>query len=148
MWRSPLSCFKPTRQVQVSADTSTPVEVLLEPLQEKVVKITGQKQVVTSTQTTTASHRDQTFIQTYTNVANPLDLPSLEIANPGFVQDSVNQVHPRGEHCGTTISIDGFDLPGANQGRVGQVITPSDVQSADVLTGAYAPEYGGETAAI
>lgn len=138
-----------TRQVQVSADTSTPVEVLLEPLKEKVIKITGQKQLVASTQTSDAMHRDQSFVQTYPlNVANPLSLPSLEIQNPGFVGDSVNQVHPRGEHCGTTISIDGFDLPGANQGRVGQVITPSDVQSADILTGSYAPEYGGETAAI
>jgi hypothetical protein len=142
--------FRPdTRQVQVVADTNTAVEVLLEPLREKVVKITGQKQLVTATQTTTASHVDQTFVQTFpTNVANPLSLGSLETANPGFVADSVNQVHARGEHTSTTIVIDGFALPGANQRRIGQVLAPAEVQSADVLTGAYAPEYGGETAAI
>ena len=97
--------FQPdTRQVQVVADTNTPVEVLLEPLQEKVVKITGQKQLVTATQTDHREPRDQTFIQTFpTNVANPLSLGSLETANPGFVADSVNQVHPRGEHASTTI---------------------------------------------
>ena len=81
-------------------------------------------------------------------MANPQNLGNLETTNPGTVQDSNNQVHARGEHASTTISIDGFALPGANQGRIGQVLTPSVVQSADVLTGAYAPEYGGETAAI
>ena len=142
--------FQPdTRQVQVAADTNTPVEVLLEPLKEKVVTITGQKQLVTATQTTNDTVRTQAFVQTFpVSPANPMSLGNLEATTPGMVLDSVNQVHARGEHSSTTISIDGFALPGANQGRIGQVITPSDVQSADIFTGDYAPEYGGETAAI
>jgi outer membrane receptor protein involved in Fe transport len=142
--------FQPdTRQVQVVADTVTPVEILLEPLNEKVFKIVGQRQLVSQTQTTTENNLDQKFLQTFpTNVGNPLSLQNVEAANPGFVADSVNQVHPRGEHCSTTISIDGVALPGANQGRIGQVIASSVVQNVDILTGAYAPEYGGETAAI
>ena len=142
--------FQPdTRQVQVAADTNTPIEVLLEPLKEKVVTITGQKQLVTATQTVNVSRRDQPFIKTFPlNPANPLNLANLVGTNPGIVSDAINVEHPRGECGSTTIVIDGFALPGANQGRIGQVLVPSEIQSADVLTGAYAPEYGGECAAI
>ena len=69
-------------------------------------------------------------------------------STPGFAADSVNQAHPRGEHSATALNINGFYLPGALQGRAGQVIIPEIVQTLDILTGAYAPEYGGETAAI
>ncbi len=137
------------RQVQVSADISTPVEVLLEPLKETVVKITGTKDLVSPSQTSDSHQRDHIFIMKFPyNVANPQNLANLETTNPGTVQDSNNQVHARGEHASTMIYVGGVPIPGANQGRIGQVLTPSTVQSADVLTGAYAPEYGEETAAI
>ena len=69
-------------------------------------------------------------------------------AIPGLVQDSVNQAHPRGEHSSTSLYIDGFALPGVLQGRAGPTISPDVIQTLDVLTGGYAPEYGGELAAV
>ena len=138
-----------SRQVQVVGDTSTAVEVLLEPLQEKVVKITGQKQAVTQTQTANVTKRDQTFVKTFpVTVGNPQNLQAVIATVPGEVQDSVNQVHARGEHSSNTIDINGFELPGALQGRIGQVIVPTVIQSMDVITGNYSPEYGGECASI
>ncbi len=142
--------FQPdNRQVQVAGDTSTAVEVLLEPLKEKVVKITGQKQTITQTQTANVTKRNQTFIQTFpVTLGNPQNLQAVVATVPGEVQDSVNQVHARGEHSSNTIDINGFELPGALQGRIGQVIVPTVVQDMDVITGNYAPEYGGECASI
>lgn len=133
------------RQLAVAADTTTDVAVRL----TKRV-ITGASRVVFSrSRTTEATRRDLGFVTKFPATAgNPQSLSKLLITNPGFVQSSVNVVHPRGEHAATTIFINGFQLPGALQGRAGQVLNPQTVQSADVQTGGYAPEYGGETAAI
>src|SRR5208283_4518017 len=96
-----------TRQVQVTADTVTPVEVLMEPLEEKVIKITGAKELVTPTQTGTQNNITQSFTQQFpVNVGNPISIQNVITTTPGLVEDSVNQVHSRGEHASTTVSID------------------------------------------
>lgn len=138
-----------TRQVTVVADTTTDVEILLEPLKEKVIRITGQRQIVQKGNTADSTKRDQTFIQSFpTNAGNPQSLTQVLKAVPGLVQDSVNQAHPRGEHSSTSLYIDGFALPGVLQGRAGPVLSPDVIQTLDVMTGGYAPEYGGELAAV
>ncbi len=138
-----------SRQVLVSADTVTDIEILLQPIKEKIIRVTGERKLVHTAETTASTHRDSTFIKTFpANADNKQSLSKVLRGNPGFVEDSVNQVHPRGEHSATSIFINGFELPGALQGRAGQIISAETVQSVDLLTGAYAPEYGGETAAI
>lgn len=139
-----------TRDVTVVADTTTDIEILLEPEKEQVIKITGQKNVVNGTDTSQGTKRDPgTFNQQFPNNAgNRQSLNSTLRSNPGLASDSNNQLHPRGEHSSTTIYIDGFQLPGAFQGRFGQILSPTAIQTIDVLTGGYAPEYGRETAAI
>src|SRR2546426_499304 len=142
--------FQPdTRTVTPVADSTTAVEVLLEPLKEKVITITEKRNLVNKqqTQTQTRVNQDQTQ-KTGVTAGNPQSLPDVLRSTPGFAADSVNQAHPRGEHSATALNINGFYLPGALQGRAGQVIIPEIVQTLDILTGAYAPEYGGETAAI
>jgi len=139
------------RDATVVADTTTEVEVLLEPKKEteRVIKITAEKNRVNQTKTDQGTVRDNTFQQKFpVAVGNPQSLTEVARANPGVVQDSAGQLHPRGEHSATSIYIMGFRLPGAFQMRAGQVISPSAIQSMDLMTGAYAPEYGGETAAI
>jgi outer membrane receptor protein involved in Fe transport len=138
-----------TRSVTVVADTTTDVEVLLEPLKEKVIRITGQRDIIQKSSTSDSTRRDQTFIKTFpTNTGNPQSLTQVLKSTPGLVQDSVNQAHPRGEHSSTSLYIDGFALPGVLQGRAGPIISPDVIQTLDVLTGGYAPEYGGELAAV
>ncbi|MEO7715706.1 MAG: TonB-dependent receptor [Capsulimonas sp.] len=137
------------RTITVAADTTTDVEVLLEPKTEKVIKIKDTRDRVHSHQTSSGSQRNQDFLNKYPATAgNPQSLPTLLITNPGFVESSVNVVHPRGEHASTSIYLDGLALPGALQGRAGALLSPEAIQSADILTGGYAPEYGSETAAI
>jgi hypothetical protein len=137
------------RQVGVVGDTTTNAEVLLEPLKEKVITITAGRNLVSKSQTQNQTRIDPNFIQKFPVTAgNPQSLPDVLRATPGVAADSVNQAHPRGEHSATAIYLNGFYLPGALQGRAGQVLIPEVIQNLDVMTGAYAPEYGGETAAI
>lgn len=135
--------------ITVSADTTTAVEVFLDPLKEKTIVIHSSKDVVQKSNTSESTVRSQDFIQAVPlNVGNPQSLTQVLKAIPGLVQDSVNQAHPRGEHSSTSLYIDGFALPGVLPGRAGPIINPDVVQTLDALTGAYAPEYGGELAAV
>jgi outer membrane receptor protein involved in Fe transport len=138
-----------TRAFTVSADTTTPLDIDLNPEQEKVIKITANKTSVDKGKTSSSTVRSRTFIaDTPSGNGNSQSLGNMLITNPGMVQSTNNQIHPRGEHASTTIDIDGAELPDATIGRGGQFLSPEVLQSADILTGAYAPEYGSEAAAI
>lgn len=133
----------------VVADTTKEVEVLLEPLKETKIVIRAQRDRINRSQTNSITQRDQNFSTKFPLTGgNSQNINNLLKTVPGIVVDSVNQAHPRGEHSQTAININGFYLPGALQGRAGQLLVPSTLQSVDVLTGSYSPEYGGETAAI
>ncbi len=143
--------YQPDKQIKtVITDRATDVEVLLEPVgPEKVIKVTAGKETTDKRNTTNETRRDQKFVQTFPATAgNPQNLGSVTRTVPGFAQDSVNQFHPRGEHSATAIFLNGFELPDALQGRAGQILVPDVIQNLDVQTGGFAPEYGGETAAI
>ena len=135
-----------TRSIPVLADTSTEVDV---GLIKRVV--TRQGVVVTlgrSLTTNAARLNAQTLQAIPLTGANPQNFPKMLLGLPGFVESSANVVHPRGEHASTSIYFNGIELPGALQGRAGPLFSPDIIQSADVQTGGYSPEYGGETAAI
>jgi len=134
-----------TRLVPVVADTSTDVDIVLV---RRVVTGTSRV-IVPQNQTTSETRRNLDFIQKIPATrSNPQNFPRLLLTVPGFVESSVNVVHPRGEHASTAIYINGFQLPGVLQGRAGPQISPDIIQSADIQTGGYSPEYGSETAAI
>ncbi len=137
------------RSVNVVGDTTTEVEILLEPLKEKKIVIRADKSLINKGQTNTTTRIDQDFIKKYpVSSGNPQSLNNVLRSTPGASPDSVNQLHVRDEHSATAIYLDGFYLPGAFQGRAGQILVPENIQAIDILTGAYSPEYGGETAAI
>ena len=137
------------RTVTVVADAITPVEVLMEPLKEKVITVKGSVNVTRPNNPNVGTLRDTTVMAAMPVApSNAQSLKALIQTAPGMVPDSAGQLHPEGEHSSTSIYINGFQLPGAFQGRIGQILSPAAVQSADILTGAYAPEYGRETAAI
>ena len=137
------------RSVTVVGDTVSEIEVLLEPLKEKKIVIRAGKSLINKGQTNTTTRIDQDFIKKYpVTSGNPQSLNNVLRSTPGASPDSVNQLHVRDEHSATAIYLDGFYLPGAFQGRAGQILVPDNIQAIDILTGAYSPEYGGETAAI
>ena len=137
-----------TRSVTVASDITSDVVFDLEPV-EKTIKVTGDRSLLRPRQTANSTIRNQNFIQKFpATVSNPQQLQGIIASVPGVALDSNNQAHVRGEHTQTSVYIGGFQLGGALVGRFGPLIAPDALQSADVQTGAYAPEYGSETAAI
>ena len=137
-----------TRAVTVVSDVTSDAIFDLEP-EEKTIRVTGDKTLLRPRQTANSTVRTQDFIQKFpATISNPQQLQGIIATVPGVILDSNNQAHARGEHTQTSIYIGGFTLPGALVGRFGPLIAPDALQSADVQTGAYAPEYGSETAAI
>ena len=66
----------------------------------------------------------------------------------GAASDSAGQVHVRGEHADISYVVDGVPLPDTLAGRQGSVVVPSTIQRLEILTGGFAPEFGGQTAAV
>ena len=75
-------------------------------------------------------------------------IQSVLKSDAGVTNDSAGQQHIRGEHSEITYVVDGVPVPDTLSGRQGSVVVLSTVQSLDLLTGAYAPEFGGQTAGI
>jgi outer membrane receptor protein involved in Fe transport len=137
------------RMATVASDSTTEVDIAMETKKETVIKISGVKNSISVGQTQSSTRRDAKFIDSIpAGGANSQSIQKLLLTNPGFVGSTVGVDHPRGEHASTTINIDGFELPGADQGRAGQILSAGVIQSLDAITGAFAPEYGSESAAI
>lgn len=75
-------------------------------------------------------------------------IQNITKTDAGVATDSSGQEHIRGEHAEITYVVDGIPLPDTLSGRQGAIVVPSTIQSLSLLTGAYAPEYGGQTAGI
>ena len=73
---------------------------------------------------------------------------SLIKSDAGVASDSAGQQHVRGEHADISYVVDGVPLPDTLSGRQGSIVVPSTIESLELLTGGYAPEFGGQTAAI
>ena len=134
-----------TRAVSVVADTTTDADVTLT---KRVVQGRGGTIIVRGNQTTNQTRISPRGPRQLNTIGNPQSLRSLLITTPGINFDSNGQAHPREDHSNTATYLYGVKLPQAFQGRIGQVLLPDSVQSIDVQTGGYSPEYGGETAAI
>jgi outer membrane receptor protein involved in Fe transport len=138
-----------SRSANVVADTTTDVEILMDPLKEQVIKVSGSKNLTKPSDANQSTSRTPEALNGIPlSQGNAQSLKGLLMTVPGMASDSVGQLHPDGEHSSTSIYLNGFQLPGAFQGRFGQILGPNAIQNLDVLTGGYAPEYGRETAAI
>ena len=73
---------------------------------------------------------------------------SLIKSDAGVASDSAGQQHVRGEHADISYIVDGVPLPDTLSGRQGSIVVPSTIETLELLTGGYAPEFGGQTAAI
>jgi outer membrane receptor protein involved in Fe transport len=136
------------KEVRVSPDSVTELAFELEPV-ETTIKITSERSILKPSDASTVSTRPREFAAAIPVTAqNPQQLTGVLTSNPGFVQDSANQVHPRGEHSATSIYIQGFQLGGAAQGRFGPIINPDALENLDIMTGAFPPEYAGDSAVL
>ncbi len=142
--------FSPdARRVRITSGQTTDAQILLAPLQEQRVTIRLIREARPKNQVANEITKSAADIAKITGASgNQQSLTSVLATTPGVVQDSVNQTHARGEHGETGLVLNGFFLPDALQGRATQIIVPETIQSLDILTGSFAPEYGGATAAI
>jgi len=139
---------KTVRQVKVTSDTVSDLALSVEPVEE-TIKVASAITRLKPNETSSSTSRDKSFTDSFPVLAiNSQQLTGLLVSNPGFVQDSANQVHPRGEHSATSIYIQGFQLGGAAQGRFGPLIDPQALENLDIMTGAFAPEYAGDSAVL
>ena len=141
--------FAPTeREISIPLNSASTLEILLEPT-ETTIKVSGSKSLLKHDVTSNAVTRGQNFTKTFpVNAQNTQQLTGLLVSNPGFVEDSANQVHPRGEHSATSVYIQGYQLGGAAQGRFGPTLNPDALESLDIMTGSFAPEYAGGAAIL
>lgn len=94
------------RDITVAADTTTDVEFTLGAIQTGTTTIRVARNLVKTDKTSNSTTRSGSFFQTYPVTAgNDQSLSKALLTNPGFVQDSSNQAHPRGEHSSTSIYI-------------------------------------------
>ncbi|MDR3691464.1 MAG: TonB-dependent receptor [Fimbriimonas sp.] len=118
------------------------------PVKEITIRVTATRisarQAVHESQSTVRSHED---IQRFVN-STAGDTKSLTKGQKGVAEDSAGQQHIRGEHTEITYVVDNVPLPDTLSGRQGSVVVPSTIDSLEMLTGGFAPEFGGQVAAV
>ncbi len=91
--------------------------------------------------------RDKGDIQKFTPQGQQ-DAKALTKGQAGVAEDSNGQAHVRGEHGDISYVVDGVPLPDTLSGRQGSVVVSSTIQSLEIITGGFAPEFGAQTAAV
>lgn len=76
------------------------------------------------------------------------DNNKLTKGQAGVAEDSAGQAHVRGEHSEIAYVVDGVPLPDTLSGRQGSIVVQSTIQTLEMITGGFAPEFGGQTAAV
>ena len=118
------------------------------PIKEITIRVTATrivaKQAVREGQSTVI---DKQQIKTFTSAGNT-DIKNLTKDQKGVASDSAGQQHVRGEHSDTTYVVDNVPLPDTLSGRQGSIVVPATIESLEMITGAFAPEFGGQTAAV
>jgi len=118
------------------------------PIKEITIRVTATRtaarQVVHEAQSTV---RDNADIKRFVNTTAG-DTKSLTKGQKGVAEDSAGQQHIRGEHSEITYVVDNVPLPDTLSGRQGSVVVPSTIDSLEMLTGGFAPEFGGQVAAV
>jgi outer membrane receptor protein involved in Fe transport len=111
---------------------------------EETISIVTDKILVDPYQTNSATSRRAKFLESFANKSSGnSQLSSVVSTTPGVIVNSTNQFHARGEHAGSFIYLDGFQLGGVAQGRLGPLIDTNAFESVDVTTGGFSPEFVG-----
>ena len=147
----------PERESKITPTTITiPIgtEVTLQqkqdlPTKEITIRVTASRLKPKSSGGTSATVRDNTDIKKYGG-ATPggNDNSKLTKGQAGVAEDSAGQAHVRGEHSEIAYVVDGVPLPDTLSGRQGSIVVSSTIQTLEMITGGFAPEFGGQTAAI
>ena len=101
--------------------------------------------LVSTRDTTNTTRRTITFVRNIpVGVGNRQEINSVLASTPGFVRNSLGQVHPRGQRFGIATSIDNFLLPDLPTGLLQGLIPQDMIATYDIRHGNLSPEYGGD----
>ncbi|HVK03716.1 MAG TPA: TonB-dependent receptor [Armatimonadaceae bacterium] len=140
---------KAIQEVTVVDEQTADVAVVLRLLPPTLIELIENRLLINKRDTANTTRRRQEFFQRYpVGVGNRQSIAKLLRSAPGFVENSLNQTHVRGEQQGIAINLNGFLLPSMPQGRLGQTLLPSVATEFDIKHGGLSPEFGGETGAI
>ncbi len=116
------------------------------PVKDVYIQVRAQRLQPQKTAPTAGQVVDRARIKERTGADNNIN--NVIKSDAGVASDSAGQQHVRGEHADISYVIDGVPLPDTLSGRQGSVVVPSTIETLEVLTGGYAPEFGGQIAAI
>lgn len=136
----------------IASASFSSLDEILQDAQEKVKEITI-KVKATRLPSTRANEGgattklDKGQINKFINTVSG-DTKQLTRGQKGVAEDSAGQQHVRGEHTDITYVVDGVPLPDTLSGRSGSVLLPATIESLEIILGGFAPEFGGQTAAV
>lgn len=111
------------------------------------IKVTATRLAPKSSGSGTSAVRTRDELQKFVNTTQA-DTRQLTKGQAGVAEDSAGQQHVRGEHSEVSYVVDGVPLPDTLSGRQGAIVVPSTIQTLEIITGGYAPEFGGQVAAV
>ncbi len=117
------------------------------PVRDIYITVHAAKLKRANSETTNGTTRDKNDITKFGGQPGG-DVKNVAKSSAGVAEDSAGQLHVRGEHTEISYVVDGIPLPDTLSGRQGSLVVPSTIQSVDILLGGFAPEFGGQTAAI
>ncbi len=118
------------------------------PVKDITIRVTATRLKPKTPASASSTIRDNTDLKKFGGGAGGNDNTKLTKGQAGVAEDSAGQAHVRGEHGEIAYVVDGVPLPDTLSGRQGSIVVPSTIQTLEMITGGFAPEFGGQTAAI
>ena len=136
---------------EISAPIGTTLTLVQQdqvPTKEITIRVTATRLVPNAAPGSTSSNdRTREQIQKFVNTTQT-DTRELTKGQAGVAEDSAGQQHIRGEHSEIAYVVDGVPLPDTLSGRAGAIVVPNTIQNLELITGGFAPQFGGQTAGV
>lgn len=143
-----LDSLQNTTVIEIPMGTSVTLQEQSPKVKEITIKVTASRLTQNKAPVSTSgSNRGKEEIGKFVNTTSG-DTKNLTKGQAGVAEDSAGQQHVRGEHTDITYVVDGVPLPDTLSGRQGSIVVPSTIENLEILTGGFAPEFGGQTAAV
>lgn len=140
--------LEPTDTVRIPLGSTVTLQQRDVPVKEIVIHVTAKRILISKAPAAASSTtRDHDQLQKFTGGGGN-DSRNLTKGQSGVAEDSAGQQHVRGEHAEVAYVVDGVPLPDTLSGRQGSIVVPSTIQTLEMITGGFAPEFGGQTAAV
>jgi hypothetical protein len=137
------------QEVTVVDDQTVDVTVLLRPLPPTLIELITKRLLIDPRDTANTTRRTPDFLTRFpVGIGDRQDIFKGLRSAPGFVENSLNQTHVRGDQKGVATYLNGFLLPAQPQGQLGHLLLPTIAQEFDIKHGGLAPEFGGEAGAV